>query len=212
MGHLRAEHFFTKEERERVRQTTKDVECCTSGEVVVMVVDRSDEYPDGVITGGVLMGSFMAMIVTEFFFHASMWFFIPLACLFFIPARLAMKALPRLRTFFITSRRREQAVRHRAVRAFHEKGLTKTRDRTGVLFFISLMERKVWVLADKGIHEKIGQETLNGFAAAVSKGIAGGRGCDALCGAIRESGKLLAIHFPLKPGDINELGDDIITG
>jgi putative membrane protein len=82
---------------------------------------------------------------------------------------------------------------------------------TGVLFFISLLEHKVWVLADKGIYEKIDQEALNKFARAVSLGVKEGRACDALCQAIIEAGDVLAKHFPLTPGDTNELTDKVIT-
>ena len=207
----KSERFFTKEEKERIRSTTFDIESRTIGEIVVMVVDRSDDYLDGEVTGGVLGGSLIAMVVTELFFHASMWFFIPLAFVFFFPVRILFKKVQPLRTVFISSRRREHAVRHRAIRAFHEKGLTRTKEHTGVLFFISLLEHKVWVLADRGIHEKIGQETLNTFAAQVSKGIAEGRACDGLCEAMRNAGDLLSLHFPLKPGDSDELPNGVIT-
>ncbi len=207
----RAEHFFTEEERQRILQTTKDVECCTIGEIVVMVVDRSDDYLDGEVIGSVLLGSLLALIISALFLNSSLWFFIPLAFISFFPVRLILRKYHAIRTAFLSARRRERAVRHRAIRAFHEKGLTRTKERTGVLFFISLLERKVWVLADKGIHEKIGQDTLNKFAAQVSKGIADGRACDALCDAIKEAGQLLSTHFPIKPGDIDELPDGLIT-
>jgi len=85
----------------------------------------------------------------------------------------------------------------RAVRAFYEKELYKAEGNTGILFFISLFERKVRVLADSGIHEKIGQETLNKFARVVSQGVKDGRACDALCEAIQEAGSLLAQYFPV---------------
>lgn len=210
MGLSRAEQFFTKEERERIQQTTKDVECCTIGEVVVMVVDRSDDYLDGEVIGSVVLGSLLSLIISALFLHSSLWFFVPLAFLLFFPFRLILRKYHPLRTAFLSARRRERAVRHRAIRAFHEKGLTRTKERTGVLFFISILEHKVWVLADKGIHEKIGQETLNKFAAKVSKGIADGRACDALCDAIKEAGQLLATHFPIRPDDTDELPNGLM--
>ncbi len=112
---------------------------------------------------------------------------------------------------FIGPKRREEAVMRRAFRAFYEKGLYRTKKNTGVLFFLSLLERKVWVLADKGIHEKIRQETLNGFAATVSRGISDGKACEALCEAIARAGELLAKHFPKSPDDTNELSDEVMT-
>ena len=207
----RAEHFFTQEEKERIAKTAKEVEGRTIGEIVVMVVGSSEDYFDGEVIGSVLFGSLLAMVLTAIFFHSSMWFFIPLSFVFFFPFRFLLKKYPSLRTAFLGIKRTENAVRHRAIRAFHEKGLTRTREHTGVLFFISLLEHKVWVLADKGIHEKIGQETLNKFAAKVSSGVREGRACDALCEAIKEAGDLLTKHFPMKPGDIDELPNRVIT-
>jgi putative membrane protein len=108
--------------------------------------------------------------------------------------------------------RREIAVQGRALRAFYEKGLYRTAQNTGVLFFISILERKVWVLADKGIYEKITQERLNDMAQAVSEGIRQGRAAEALATAIREAGELLREHFPIVDGDTNELPDAIMIG
>ena len=99
----------------------------------------------------------------------------------------------------------------RAVGAFYEKELYKTKKNTGVLFFISLFERKVWVLADKGIYVKIEQETLNRFADTVSAGIKEGSACEALCIAIIEAGELLSKYFPITSGDTDELPDEVIT-
>jgi putative membrane protein len=73
------------------------------------------------------------------------------------------------------------------------------------------LEKKVWVLADKGIYEKIQQQTLDRFAANVSQGIRLGRACETLCRAIEEMGERLAEHFPLIEGDINELPNDVLT-
>jgi putative membrane protein len=116
-----------------------------------------------------------------------------------------------LKRLFIGLRRKEEAVSLRAERAFFERGLYKTKKNTGVLFFVSLLEKKVWVLADKGIYEKMDQETLNRFANEVSRGIKEGRACNALSQAIQEIGGYLSKHFPITPEDTNELPDDVMT-
>ena len=80
------------------------------------------------------------------------------------------------------------------------------------MFFISLMERKVWVLADKGIYKKMDQETLNQFAGMVSQGIKEGRACEvSLCQAVEGVGRLLAEHFPHTPGHVDQLPDQVLT-
>lgn len=208
---LRAERFFTAEEKKRIRETTGEIESRTIGEVAVMVVESSDHYYEAEVIGGILLASLISLAVSVTYFHSSVWFYVPLSFLAFFPSRFLFRKVPVLKSGFVGAHRREHAVRLRAVKAFCEKGLYKTKKNTGILFLISLFERKVRVLADSGIHEKIGQETLNTFARQVSRGIKDGRACDALCEAMRGAGELLARHFPIMKDDTNELSDDVMT-
>jgi len=210
-AHVKAERFFTTEEKERLKTITREVESRTIGEIVVMVVDRSDHYIEAEVLGGVLLGSLLSLILTVLFFHSSIWSYIPLSFIFFFPCWLLFIRVEVLKKLFIGIKRREEAVSLRAERAFFERGLYKTKKNTGVLFFLSLLERKVWVLADKGIHEKMDQGTLNRFANEVSRGVREGRACDALSQAIQEIGVLLSRHFPITAGDTDELPDDVMT-
>jgi len=207
----RAETFFTEAEKQRIEEVTRSVECCTIGEVAVMVVDSSEQYADAELMGGVFLGSFVSLLITVFFLQSSLWFYIPLSILCFFPCRILFRRLPSLKRSFIGARRKEEAVRLRALRAFSEKGLYKTKANTGVLFFLSLLEHKVWVLADKGIYEKIDQKTLNTYAQNVSYGVKDGHACEALCQAIKDAGGILARHFPLIPGDTDELSNKVMT-
>jgi putative membrane protein len=208
---MKADQFFTQEENNEITRTIKEVESQTDGEIAVMVVERSDRYLEAEILGGVILGGLLALIITDLFLHDSLWFYIPLSFCFFFLFRFLSVRVPRLKSFFLSIKRKEETVKNRALRAFYEKGLYKTRHQTGVLFFLSLFERKVWVLADKGIHTKIDQRTLNRFASTVSQGIKENRAGEALCEAIGGMGRLLAEHFPRTAGDTDELPDEVIT-
>jgi putative membrane protein len=210
-GHPKSERFFTAEEKERLKATTHEVESRTIGEIAIMVVDHSDHYIEAEVLGSVLLGSLLSLILTVLFFHSSLWSYIPLSFLFLFPCWFLFIKVATLKRLFIGNRRKEEAVRLRAERAFFERGLYRTKKNTGVLFFLSLLEKKVWVLADKGIYEKMDQETLNRFANEVSRGIKEGRACDALSQAIQEVGGVLSKHFPITPDDTNELPDDVMT-
>jgi len=209
--HSKAETFFTPEERERLKATTKEVESRTIGEIVVMVVDRSDHYMEAEVLGGVILGSLLSLILTLLFFHSSVWAYVPVSFLLFFPCLLLFKREEPMKKLFIGVRRKEEAVRLRAERSFFERGLYRTKKNTGVLFFLSLLERKIWILADKGIYEKMDQETLNRFAKEVSRGIRENRACEALIQAIQETGTLLSRHFPITPDDTDELPDNVMT-
>jgi len=211
MNRSKSHDFFTEVEKKRLEATVRDVESRTIGEVVVMVVDSSDPYLEAEVIGGITAGGCVSLVLTLLFFHSSLLYFLPLSFLLFFPAQFLMRRDHRLKVLLLGAERKEHAVRERALRAFFEKGLYKTKENTGVLFFLSLLERKVWVLADKGIYQKIGQETLDRYAKAVSQGVRDGRACDALCEAIEGVGQLLAKNFPMKARDIDELPDEVIT-
>jgi putative membrane protein len=208
---MKAESFFSPEEKERIKQTTRQVETRTIGEIVVVAVDRSDRYREAEILGAMLLGNLLGLLATILFFQGSLWSFVPLSFLgFFLFYGLLIK-VSWLKRGFISAKRLEEAVQSRALQVFYEKGLPNTRLKTGVLFFLSLLERKVWILADRGIYEKIQPSDLSQFAGDVSQGIRQGRACEALCRAIQEMGELLARHFPITARDVNELPDEVLT-
>lgn len=210
MGRSKAVAFFTDVEKEQIKAATAIVESRTIGEIAVMVVDESSHYREVEAFGGIILGSLVAFIMTVLFLHESIWWYVPLSFILFFPAWFLFKEFRALKMHGIGNKRKEKAVRERALNAFYERGLYKTKQNTGVLFFISLLEHKVWVLADKGINEKIKQATLDKFAQHIAEGIREGHACNNLIEAIREAGELLAQYYPIQPGDINELSDEII--
>lgn len=147
----------------------------------------------------------------RFLLTFGVWFLIPLQIMYFFISKLIFYLIPGLKIFFLSENHKLHEVQERAFKAFHDHGLHKTRDETGVLFMLSLLERKVYILADKGIYEKINQETLDEFAKNISTGIKKNKGAEALAKAITGVGEILAKYFPAKPDDTNELSDEIIT-
>lgn len=209
---MKAETFFTEADKKRIADAVRAVERRTAGEVAVMVVDQSDAYPEGQILAGGLIGSLLALAATELFWDGALWVFVVSALVLMPLCGWLVQYLPDVKRFFTPNDRLELQVQDRALTAFYEKGLYKTRDESGVLFFISLFEHKVWVLADKGIYEKIRQETLQAYARDIAAGIKDGKAADMLCQAIADVGEILARHFPVKTGDINELSNEVIIG
>lgn len=209
---MNAETFFNEEEKTSISSAIKEVEKQTAGEVAVMVVDESDTYPESRILAGVIIGGAISLLLTDQYFDASLWIFVPFMAMFSLFIGWSIQYMPDIKRFFTPQGHLEEKVQERALLAFYERGLYQTRDDTGVLFFISLFEHKVWVLADKGIHEKINPDELQEYADDVAKGIKTGNASQSLCLEIKRVGKILAEHFPIKPDDTNELSNEVITG
>jgi putative membrane protein len=98
-------------------------------------------------------------------------------------------------------------VQRAAELAFHQLGMVETRGRTGILIYVSLLERRVVVLADRGIHARVAEGTWDGVVARVVEGIRRGQADDGLVEGIRLCGEILARHVPPQPNDPNELPD-----
>lgn len=203
--------FFTDEEKQAITEAVREAERHTSGEIAVMVAERSDGYPEARLLAGISLGGLAALLITDLLLYNNLNLFVPLAAVLALCGWHLAGRLPLLVRAFTLSAQMEARVRERALRAFYEGGLHRTRDETGVLFFISVLERKVWVLADRGIYTRITQEALTEHAREVARGVRENRAGAVLCDEIRKVGTLLAAYFPPRADDVNELPDEVIV-
>ncbi len=101
-------------------------------------------------------------------------------------------------------------MRQRALAAFVEEEVFRTEARTGVLLFLSMLERRVVVLADAGINARVGQSEWDAVSAGIVDGIRRGQPGAALAAAIRACGDLLAVHgFRSRTADRDELSGEL---
>ncbi|MGA7238236.1 MAG: TPM domain-containing protein [Bryobacteraceae bacterium] len=101
-------------------------------------------------------------------------------------------------------------VRKAAENTFERLGMTATKQRNAVLFFIVPARHKFVVLGDSGIHKKVGQEFWQQIARSLSDRLKQGDITGGIVAGIEAVGAGLAEHFPyLADSDTNELPDDI---
>ena len=97
----------------------------------------------------------------------------------------------------------------RAGAVFELLGMHRTAARHGVLIYVSVGDHKLAVLGDRGIHERVGQAYWERLVEAVLAHFREERPRDGLLHAVAEVGAVLARHFPRRPGDVNELSDQV---
>jgi uncharacterized membrane protein len=101
-------------------------------------------------------------------------------------------------------------VQKAAEKAFVRMGMTRTKDRNGVLFFVVPARKKFVVLGDDGIHAKVGQDFWHHIVGVVLERFKEGDFTDGLVRGITAIGEQLATHFPHEgQRDKNELPDDV---
>ncbi|PLX83797.1 MAG: hypothetical protein C0618_12180 [Desulfuromonas sp.] len=205
-----AQHFFSHDEQQQIEAAVRAVEQKTSGEIVPLVVDASYDYPRAEMFGGGTLGLATAIFFSWAFGNESIWVFLPLFLISTPLFQILIRHTPSLKRHLIPAVEIDAEVKEKAVVAFVEYGLHKTRDNSGILIMISLFEHRVQVLADQGINDRVPADTWDKLVQDVTNGIKNGTACEALCREIQICGELLAEHFPVRKDDTDELPNLII--
>jgi len=211
-----AQQFLSDQDRKKIIQTVQEVEQRTAGEILPMVVSRSYSYPMADVIGGVVFALPISLILSHFIGgwlwigDQNMWLFLGILTVCFIVFHQACKHILRLKRLFISQREIEEEVEEAATTSFLREGLYQTRDRTGILIFISVFEHKVWVLGDQGINKKVSKDQWHKIVHIITEGIKQKNQAEAICHAVKEVGQMLQEFFPTKPDDRNELKNLII--
>lgn len=208
----RAGTFFSAEERARIEAAVRAAEQTTSGEIVPLVIDAAYDYPRAEIIGGGGFAMGLALLGAWLWGDSSEWVFLPAFLLLYLPCKWLIRFVPTLKRLLIAPQEMTAEVEEKALVAFVEHGIYRTREGTGILILISLFEHRVYVLADAGINAKVAPHTWDEIVATVTAGLKQGTPCEALCGAVGRCGVLLAEHFPRRGDDRDELPNLIIAG
>jgi putative membrane protein len=207
---MKAEKFFSEEEQARIRQTVVDAESKTAGEIVPMLVTSSARYTEVELLG-TITGLFGGMLVEWLWSDPWGSHFFNLWPVIGATIGFLLSRIPQIKRLLVAKSRIAEAVHTLALASFTEHGLHYTRDHTGILILVSLLEHRVEVLADRGINAKVEAGTWHEIVTIITNGLKSKQAADAFCRAIARCGEILAAHFPRQPDDKDELPDRLIT-
>jgi putative membrane protein len=127
-------------------------------------------------------------------------------------ATLFIVAVPPVRRVLTPRGMKRERVRLRAEEQFLSKNLHATRERTGVLIYVSAAERMAELIADEAIHAQAPAGTWDEAMASLTAGLKRGRVAEGFTAAIAHCADVLAERFPARPGDNpNELPDAVVV-
>lgn len=201
--------LLSEEDKKAITEAIRNAEKLTSGEIVFVITDVSGNYHHATLQGA-LIGSIAATAVylalpVSHTIGILLWTEIVAFALFY-------SVIPHLswRRWLIPGQQMAECVHESAFREFYARGLYKTRESNGIVIYLSCLERRVVVLGDKGIHEKMGNPHWDDVKNKIVQGIKQGKAREGICAAVESCGKALAEHFPHRPDDVNELSDEVI--
>lgn len=212
---------FTDEDRGRIEQAVAAAEQRTSGEIVPVVVPRSESY-EVTLWKGAGLGAGCALLAAMLVFHFYQgwgmawlhtgWGTASVTLAAGIAGGLLGAFVRPVRRFLAGRDAMIRAVHRRAMKAFVEEEAFDTRDRTGILIFISLLEHRIEVLGDAGINRNVSPDEWAEVVERIRTGIRSGHLTDGIVEAIEMCGRLLEKSgVEIREDDANELPDRLRT-
>lgn len=211
--------LLTEQEREQIRAAIGRAESRTSGEIVPVIVPMSDRY-EVALWKGAALATIIALAAAMAFFHfyegwGLAWLHTGWGTAFVTLAAATLGGLTGafvrpLKRFLAGADDMTRAVHRRAMKAFVDEEVFATRDRTGILIFISLLEHRIEVLGDAGINQKVSADEWADVVEHIRDGIRSGKLAAGLSEGIDMCGHLLEKSgVEMRADDTDELSNTV---
>jgi len=197
---------FDSVARETLTNCVGEIEKSTDAELVLIVRARSTVYRHADYLFAALLAflGLLFLLFSPFDFH-HYWVAIDVVLLFVIGAYVSMRSNA-IRRLLTTKHFRETAVRTGAAAMFYEAGIANTSAEMGLLIYLSLLERRLELIADRGVLKSVPALEWNQILFELHE--AGKNPApDTLRAGLEKLGALLAQHLPATGENPNELPD-----
>ncbi len=217
--HRLMKDLFTKAELDQIKTAVSGAEERTSGEIVPYIVERSDRYDVTLWRGASILAILAICLagVTYRFYDGwgLAWIYSGQGMSFLMLVSGVLGALlggfvPPIKRLLAGQGLLARTVHHRAMRAFVEEEVFNTRDRTGILLFISMLEHRIEVLGDEGINRRVTADDWADVVLKIRTGIKQKKVAQGLIDAIDICGQLLERRgVDIRPDDSDELSNEV---
>jgi putative membrane protein len=222
------------EDHKRIAQAVAAAERGTSGEIRCVLATQSADYRRNALTwaaGAALLLPATALLLgfrpealsrlfgawtvghlaaRDAHIMAELTTYIGLQTAVFILA-LLLASWPALRRALTPGAMARGRVHTATLEQFMALGLHRTRDRTGVLLYASIAERRAEVFADDGIYAKAPPEVWGEVVDRLVAGLKRGSPADGFVAAVERTGEILSACLPPREDDTDELPNDLVT-
>ena len=205
-----ADHILTHDQVLKITQAVIEAEKGTRGEIVPMIVQRSSTIGHLPLYSSLIVFSLFLLVLVEWqpWWLLLAWGLPLIATLFLsLVIGFALARLSFIQRWLIPAIDQEAQVWQRARSEWAMSKIQKTQERTGILIFVSVMERKAIILADEGIAKYYNENTWKEVIQNLGHYLSKGQWTEGFQKAIHHCGEILKKHLPSDGANPNELGD-----
>lgn len=210
--------FLSEDEIVKITNAVVKAEQGTRGEIVPMIVGRSSTIGHLPVYIAFMLFSIILVLLIEspsphLSHYLSLWYGLPVVGLFGVcwVCGYILSPIQIIQRWLIPNQDEESQVWNRARSEWAYNKLQKTTERTGILLFVSMMERKAVILADEGIAKHYPEKTWQDVIDLLTRHLKKGEWVEGFETSIDRCGEILKTHLPATENNINEISDRVIV-
>lgn len=200
---------FNEAFRTKLYETIELIENNSLVEMVVIIKPQSGKYRDIAVWCGIIFSflSYTFFMFSPFEFGVYMIYGETLLSFFLIYGIVSL--IPRLQSILIKKKRASRNVEINARAIFQKGGLRFTEERIGTLIYVSLLEKQVFILPDRGAENALPAEDWKEMKQDFQLIFSSKDVPSELIGKLGKWQPVFAKYIPPVENDINELPDDM---
>lgn len=205
--------YISDEDIQKISDAVSRAEEKTDGEIVPVIVQRSSTVGHVPLTLTLLI--LLMLVIVELPYADLLWvkpwvYAWPVLIVVIYYLSFALAKLSWVQKIAVPERDEVEQVHQRAHLEFYLNKVNKTKDRTGILIFVSVMEKKAVILADEGISSKLPPEIWNEVLGKLGEQLGKGNWGFGFTEAIESCGHHLKTHFPQTEETKNQLKNQLV--
>ena len=204
-----AKPFLTDESKEALSAAVRAVEAVSSAELVVAVRPRSGSYLHAEFAVGIAAGlAALAVLLYSRWTFGLVWFLVD-PVLAGVLAGFAIYRSPGLHRALTRRSALRRRVEMAARSTFLERRVHGTSGRTGILLYISLLEREAALVVDLGVEALAATEVWRAAAGEVEAAVRRGDSGTEVAAKVRDLATVLGPALERSSADVDELPNEV---
>ncbi|NUQ82880.1 MAG: TPM domain-containing protein [Bacteroidetes bacterium] len=211
--------LFSQQDLHDIEAAVQAAEKKSSGEIVPYFVDASADYPEVFWKLLTYLNSTWTVAALAWFEYGNYWYDLGILEVILIGltigvlSTLLLVRIPFVIRLLADRDSVDRAVTSRAAEAFLSEEVFRTRDRSGILIFISELEHRVLIVGDSGINAKVKAGTWDSLVTDLIASIRQKKAAAGLIAAIDQCGTVLKeAGVTRRDDDTDELGNTLRKG
>ncbi len=188
---------LSADERAKLHAATQAAEARTHARFALAAIHLSDRYALYPLAYGAVAGLIVLGVLAIFWPELSLRFGFFTSSVAFVTLSLLFDWLP-LRLLLVPRHVKHRHAHELAHREFAARILAQTDRKPGIVFFVSLSERYVEIMANREVHQLVAQPAWDAIIADFTDAARKGRVADGLIASVESCAKLLETHYPKK--------------